>query len=387
MKIIFNRKEAADVVSPLMATVGGNSTNPAVDGILIEAKKPSLVTLTTYDLEKGMRTDMEADVEEEGCFVINAQKFFKTLQVMEDENVTLTVDNKLCATIKSGKSTFSIKALDGDDFPDVPALKSEMGFYISEGFLRKMFAKTYYAMAQQDQRVVLNGCYIHVEDDNFMIVSCDGFKLAKCVKKSDIKKGNEEDRFIRYSFILPVKTVAELMKLLSDGEKEKNEKMTRIYLMRKNIVFEIGDIVFFSRLIEGEYIDYDRIIRPEQKIKVEVSKEKIMRALERAALITEEKIAGSVRSHVKLNIEGENIQISAVSTNGSSYEEIPVVHEGEDILIAFNNRYLMDSIRACDTEKVLLSLSTPLTSMNVEPVGDETDMSELYMLLPVRMKE
>ena len=177
------------------------------------------------------------------------------------------------------------------------------------------------------------------------------------------------------------------MKLLSDGEKDKNEKMTRIYLMRKNIVFEIGDIVFFSRLIEGEYIDYDRIIRPEQKIKVEVSKEKIMRALERAALITEEKIAGSVRSHVKLNIEGENIQISAVSTNGSSYEEIPVVHEGEDILIAFNNRYLMDSIRACDTEKVLLSLSTPLTSMNVEPVGGETDMSELYMLLPVRMKD
>lgn len=388
MKVIFERTKASAVIAPLMSTAASRSTLPAVEGILIEACKPSTVVITTYDLEKGMRTEMEAEVLEEGYYVINAQKFFKTLQVVEGEKVTLTIDEKMNATITAGRSTFRMNALDGEDFPAVPALKSEMGFYISEGLLKTMLQKTFYAMATQDQRAVLNGCFIHVDDDGIMMVSCDGFKLAKYNKRIPVRKGNESDRYLRYDFILPVKTAAELLKLLSDDE----ERITRIFLMRKHIVFEIGDIVLFSRLIEGDYIDYERIIREDNGIILVTEKDELMSALERASLITEEKIAGSVRSHVKLTAEGELIKISAVSTNGSSYEEVETSHEGEDITIAFNNRYLIDSIRSCDTEKIKLSLMSPLASMNIEPVyedGEENDGSvdELYMLLPVRMKE
>lgn len=383
MKIIFKRKILANAIAPLMATAQSRSTLPAVEGILIEAKMPNTVILTTYELEKGMRTTIEAEVIEEGYFVINAQKFNQTLYVMENEDITLTVDEKLCATITSGRSTFRLNALEGEIFPSVPSLKSEMGFYIGEGVLRKMLDKTTYAMGTVDQRQVLNGCFVHVNDDGIMIVACDSFKLARCSRRTEIKKGNESDKYIHYSFILPVKTVNELYKLLSNDE----EKMTRIYLMRKHIVFEIGNIVFFSRLIEGEYIDYERIILTNHKVTVEVNKEELLSSLERAALITEEKIAGSVRSHVKLNVNGENIEVSAVSTNGSSYDEVKVLHEGEDVLIAFNNRYLMDSIRSCDTEKIKLSISTPLTSMNIEPLEEEDGIEELYMILPVRIKE
>lgn len=383
MKIVFNREKAAAAVAPLMAAAVNRSTIPAVEGILIEAKAPNTVVLTTYDLEKGMRTTVEADVIEEGYFVINAQKFIQTLRVMESEEVTLEVDERFSATIRSGISVFRMNALDGEDFPDIPALKSEMGFYIEQSILKKMFAKTMYAMGTVDQRQVLNGCYVHVEDDNILIVACDSFKLAKCTRRMNIRKGNETDSYIRYAFILPVKTVGELYKLLSDDE----EAITRIFLMRKHIVFEIGNIVFFSRLIEGEYIDYDRIIQTSHKIKVEADKEELISALERAALITEEKIAGSVRSHVKLNIDNEKIKISAASTNGSSYDEVAVDHDGDDILIAFNNRYLISSISSCDTEKVRLELSSPLTSMNILPVGEDEGIEEIYMLLPVRMKE
>lgn len=383
MKIIFDRTKIASVIAPLMATAVNRSTLPTVEGILIEAKFPNTVILTTYDLEKGMRTSIEAQVVEEGYYVVNAQKFNQTLYVMESDKITLTVDDRMRATITSGLSTVSMNALDGEDFPAVPSLKSEMGFYIHQKVLRRMLSKTTYAMGTVDQRQVLNGCFVHVDDESIMVVACDSFKLAKCTRKADIKKGNESDRYISYSFILPVKTVNELYRLLSDDE----DAITRIFLMRKHIVFEIGNIVFFSRLIEGEYIDYDRIILTSHKIQVETDKEAFLSSLERAALITEEKIAGSVRSHVKLNISGDVIEISAVSTNGSSYDEVKVKHEGGDILIAFNNRYLMDSIRSCDTEKIRLSISSPLTSMNIEPVGEDEGIEELYMLLPVRMKE
>lgn len=383
MKIIFNREKAASAVSPLMASAVNRSTIPAVEGILIEAKAPSTVVFTTYDLEKGMRTSVEAEVKEEGYFVVNAQKFIQTLRVMESDTITFEVDSKLCATIRSGISVFKMNALDGEDFPEIPALKSQMGFYIGQSVLKKMFSKTMYAMGTVDQRQVLNGCYVHVEDNEIMIVACDSFKLAKCTRRMTIRRGNEEDSYIRYAFILPVKTVSELYKILSDDE----EAMTRIYLMRKHIVFEVGNIIFFSRLIEGEYIDYDRIIMTSHKIKVEADREELVSALERASLITEEKIAGSVRSHVKLNIEDGIIKISAVSTNGSSYDEVKCNQDGDPILIAFNNRYLINSINACDTEKIKISLSSPLTSINIEPVGGDENSEEIYMLLPVRMKE
>ena len=110
-------------------------------------------------------------------------------------------------------------------------------------------------------------------------------------------------------------------------------------------------------------------------------------ALERAALVTEEKIAGSVRSHVKLDINEDVLKISAVSTAGSTYEELFIEHVGDEILIAFNNRYLMDSVRACRGERIIMSLSSALTSINIRPETDEEGGEDVFMLLPVRMKD
>ena len=182
------------------------------------------------------------------------------------------------------------------------------------------------------------------------------------------------------------RTFPELVKLLEDDE----EALTQIYVTRKHIVFLIGEVTFFSRLIDGAYIDYDRIIIENHKISVKANKRELISALERAALVTEEKIAGSVRSYVKLEAEGELLKISAESTIGSTYDELAVEHPENDIVIAFNNRYLMDSVRACDGEYVTLKMSTPLTSMNIEPCyteEDEEKSDEIFMLLPVRMKE
>ena len=384
MKIIFDRQQALAATAPLMSATSGKSSNPAIEGSLIEAKHPDTCTLTTYDLEKGMRITIEAKVLEEGSYIINAQKFNQTMRVMDGAEVMLTVDHQLSAVISSGRSSHNMKALAADAFPDLPVLESEKGFCVGEGVVREMLGKTMYAMGVNDQRPVLNGCFFEVKGDQLLVVSCDSFKLAKCVKHVAVKNGNADGSDLRFRFILPVKTVNELYKLLSDDE----EKEIVIHMTRKHIIFHIDSLLFFSRLIEGEYIDFDRIIIQQHRIFATFERDELLAALDRAALITEERDTRSLRSHVKLQFEQGLLKISAESATGSTYDEVEIEHEGAELLIAFRNRFLIDSVRACDCARVRMALSSPLTSVNIEPAeGGDESCEDLFMLLPVRMKD
>ncbi len=384
MKIIFNRTSISSAVAPLMCAVSGKSTLSTIEGILIEAKFPDTCIMTTFDLEKGVRITVEAKVIEEGSYIINAQKFTQTLRVMDGEEVTLTVDDKLVACIVSGRSSHKMSALKGQEFPGIPDLTSDRSFIIGQAVVKKMLLQVSFAMGVNDQRAVLNGTYIQITDDSIMMVSCDSYKLAKCKAYTELtNKNTNGNAHLDYKFIVPVKTVNEIVRLLDDGE----DDLMQIYVTRKHIVFIIGELTFFSRLVDGEYIDYNRIISTTHKIKVSIDKRELVSALERASLVTEERIAGSVRSHVKLELSGDIIKISAVSSAGSTYDEVNIEHEGGDILIAFNNRYLIDSIRACSAEKIILSMSSPLASMNIEPNEAKDGKEEIFMLLPVRMKD
>ena len=384
MKIIFNRSEISAAVAPLMCAVSGKSTLSTIEGILIEAKAPDTCVLTTFDLDKGVRITVEAKVIEEGSYIINAQKFNQTLRVMEGEEVTLTVDEKLVACIFSGRSSHKMSALVGSDFPNIPDLVSDRSFIVGQAVVKKMMNQVSFAMGVNDQRNVLNGTFFKITDDSIMMVACDSFKLAKCAKTTElINKNTNGNEHLEYKFIVPVKTMNELSRLLSDDE----DAVMQIYVTRKHIVFLIGELIFFSRLVDGEYIDYDRIIMSSHKISVTLDRRELISALERAALVTEEKIAGSVRSHVKLDVSQDVLKISAVSSAGSTYDELFIEHKGDDLLIAFNNRFLIDSVRAWSEEQIVLSMSSPLTSMNIQPAVEEEGEEEIFMLLPVRMKD
>ena len=384
MKVIFDKSTIISAVAPLMCAVSGKSVLSTIEGILIEAKMPDTVTLTTYDLEKGVRVTVEAKVIEEGSFIINAQKFNQTIKVMGEDEITLTVDNKMIACITSGRSSHRMSALAGSDFPAIPDLVSDRSFIVSQAVLKKMIGQVSFAMAVNDQRAVLNGAFFKIEDDSIMTVACDGFKSAKCKSAVELENKNTNgNAHLDYSFIVPVKTVNELSRLLSDDE----EALTQIYVTRKHIVCLIGDLTFFSRLIDGNYIDFERIVIRNHKITVNAPKAELVSALEKAALVTEERIAGSVRSHVRLEITGGLLKVSATSASGAIYDEVAVQQEGPDIVIAFNNRFLIDSVRACDSDKIKISLSTALTSINIEPGEDLEGKEEIFMILPVRMKE
>ena len=384
MKVIFDKSTIISAVAPLMCAVSGKSVLSTIEGILIEAKMPDTVTLTTYDLEKGVRVTVEAKVIEEGSFIINAQKFNQTIKVMGEDEITLTVDNKMIACITSGRSSHRMSALAGADFPAIPDLVSDRSFIVGQAVLKKMIGQISFAMAVNDQRAVLNGAFFKIDDESIMTVACDGFKSAKCKSTVELENKNTNgNAHLDYSFIVPVKTVNELSRLLSDDE----EALTQIYVTRKHIVCLIGELTFFSRLIDGNYIDFERIVIRNHKITVSAPKAELVSALEKAALVTEERIAGSVRSHVRLEITGGLLKVSATSASGAIYDEVAVEQEGPDIVIAFNNRFLIDSVRACDTDKIKISLSTALTSINIEPGEELEGKEEIFMILPVRMKE
>jgi DNA polymerase-3 subunit beta len=356
----------------------------AIEGILIEAEAPDTCTLTTVDLEKGVQITIHTEVIEGGSYIINAQKFNQTVKVMEGDQLTLTVDDNMTATFEAGKSTHKMSALNGADFPAIPKLSGDHGFIVSQGVLKKMIAKTSHAMGVADPRPVLNGSYFKITDDSLLTVTCDSHRLAKCEVQTTIK-GAGNDASMNYSFIIPVKTVNELSRMLLDSE----EDDAVIFVSRKNMLMKLGDLTFFSRLIDGEYINHDSVILKNHTITMECDRTGLISALERAAIITEERVAGSVRSHVKLQLEGDLLKIYAISTAGSTYDEIAVDHEGDDITIAFNNRYLLDALRACTADRVKISLTSHLTSINVEPsdIEAEDENRELFMLLPVRIKE
>ena len=387
MKIIFNRTSISSAISPLMYAVSGKSTISAADGILIEARMPDTCVMTTFDLEKGVRIVVEAKVIEEGSYIINAQKFNQTLRVMDGEEITLSVDDKMVASIVSGKSSHKMIALPASDFPSIPDLVSDRSFIISQAIVKKMFSQVAFAMGNNDQRQVLNGTFVKIDDDSITMVACDSFKLAKCRRRTELtNKNTNGNAHLEYAFIVPAKTVNDLQRLLEDDP----EALTQIYVTRKHIVFVIGDITFFSRLVDGQYIDYNRIIVNNHTIIATAEKNELLSALERATLITEEKIAGSVRAHVKLDFYGDNLRISAISAAGSTYDEIGIDHDGDDLVIAFNNRFLIDGVRSCDSEKVRMAMSSPLGSMNMTPADNDYEQNgkeELYMLLPVRTKD
>lgn len=382
MKIIFQKDVICAAVQPLMSGISIKNTIPATECILIEANADGNCVMTTYDTEKGVRVTIEASVTDPGTCLINASKFNQTVRAMDGDTITLMVDAKNCATIISGKSSHTMSTLNASDFPEIPKLHSNQGVVVNAKTLRGMISKCMFAMGVKDQRVILNGMYFTFDQDQLTLVSCDSFKLAVCSTRTEIVNMDQE-KTDAYKFILPNRSVNEIYKLLSGKEDE-----VSMYLTKKSIVISMGDVIFFSKLIEGEYLDYNRIIVRNHRIFVTVDREQFLSALERASLITEEK-SGS--SHVKLTTAADMLQISATSGGGSAYDEISSVHEGEDIVIAFNNRYLMESLRASDAENVKLSLSSPRSSMNIEPADPETEEtagnSELFMILPVRMKE
>jgi len=380
MKIKFEKSKMLEKLTRAMGAVSQKNTHPFTEGVLMETSEDGL-KMATYDMEKSVRALVEAEIIIPGACVINAQRLLSIIRILPESVITLTVDESLLVTIQSGRSSFSLHALPAKDFPQMPVIAGKESFTMEQCALKKMIMRTSHSIAQIDQRPILCGAYFKLEQDNIRIVSCDSYTLSLCNLRTPII--TVINNLERTSFIIPGKTVTELVKMLSDEP----DVFVTIMVTAKNIIFNMENLVFSSRLVEGEYIDYDRLIPKEQPIEAILDAKAFTDALDRAALISEEKIAGSTKNYVKLSFVGDALQITSKSANGNIYEEVECVHTGEDIEIGFNCRYLMNTMRAVTTEKVRIRLLTPYMSATIEPMDEEASDQYLYMVLPLKMKD
>ena len=369
-----------NVLTPAMGTVSNKNTITSIEGILIETLEDGKVRVSSYDMNKGVRATFEPiSIEEEGRFIINAQRLYQTVRVLPEDELTLEVNDKLNCIITCGKANFSMFATRGEDFPNLPDLISDRGFQISSSVLRTIIGKVSHSVAVvSDNRIMLTGAFFKIAKNKIEVVSCDNYTLSKCEVVCDVE-ANEEN----YSFIIPGHALGEIVKILPDDEDYK----CSFYLSRKHAIIVLDNLVFFTRTIDSEYLDYNRIIPKENNIIAIVNRERFLSGLERANIIAEEKIAGSGRSYVKLKVEEDFITITSTSVNGKVYDEMDCIHEGGDIEIGFNCRYLINNVKAAEGEDIKITFKSPTDAITIEPNEEIEDFSYFYMVVPRRMTE
>ncbi len=381
MNITFQKSRFLEKLTPAMGTVSSKNTIASIEGVLIETVEDR-IKLSTYDMKKGTVSEIEAVcVNTPGSFIINASRLAQILKVMPEDEVTLEVDDRFNAKLTSGASTFSLFALRGSDFPNLPVLSGERGFEIGAGILKTMIGKVIHSVGeQQESRPMLGGAFFRIKEGSFDIVSCDSFTLSVVSRACDVRDIGVVE-CPSFEFIVPGHALTELLRILPDGDERIN-----VYLTRRHAIFALDEMTFFTRLIDEDYIDYNRIIPKDQTIYVTVDRARLLEGLERANLVAEDKSQSNGRSFVRLLVEDNILTLTSTSVSGKVYDEMPCIHTGENIEIGFNCRFLINSIRAAEGNEVLLTLKNQRSSMTIEP-KDEDGEKYFYMVLPVRMAD
>lgn len=387
MKATFEKEALLLAITRSLGCVAEKMTS-VIEGIYINTVGDDRCQVCAYDIEKGIKIEISANVHEGGSLVINGSKLASIVKYMPAEVTLETGDNNV-VTVSSGRSKFQLHYLPGSDFPKIPEFSPERHFELPQNTLKKIINQTAFAISHDETRPALTGLYIEINSDKMKAVACDGYRLAvrEIMMKTEIySKTGEEELY----FIIPGKTITELLRLLED-----KEETIKFSLTRKHIIFSLKmkygseekETVMFSRLVDANYIEYQRFYPKECKTFVTVDRDALENALERASLVTEDRVQGQVKSAVKFNFTDGLLNVSAISINGKFFDEIPIEKSGADLVIGFPCKYLIEILRSTDQPVLKLSLTSALMSMLIEGESESGDSKFLYLALPMKMRE
>ncbi len=365
MKITCERQTFLDAVGNVQRAVSSKSTIPALEGILLTARG-SYCDLSGYDLQMGITTRVEAAVAEEGSVVLSARLFGDIVRRMDGEQLTLETDGKNNTQIQCGQTEFSIAGIDPTEFPEIPSVSGGESVDLPQNMLAGMIRQTLFAVAQNESKPVHTGILFEMDGETIRLVSLDGYRLALRCEKVECP----ED----LRFVVPGKTLSEVLKLLGDDDGE----MT-LSVGKRHIVFSIGGYHVISRLLDGEFLDYRQSIPASATSTVRVSTRRFINSVERASLLINDRM----KSPVRCIFDRDELKISCTTPMGKVSDQFEASVEGERFEMGFNNRYLLDALRASEEDEVKLELNGPLSPMKVVPLEGD---SYLFLVLPVRLK-
>jgi len=362
MKLTIHRDKFLEGLQTVQSVVSTRTTLPILSNVLLKASDGQL-SLSTTDLDTGIQTQTEAEVEKAGSITLPARKLFSIIRELPVADVYLEVDAKNNTEIRSGSSFFRIMGLPEEDFPPFPRTEDALIFKLPQKEFRTMLRKTSYAMSTDESRYVLNGELLSFKEGKLTIVATDGRRLALYEHESDFPKSSETE------VILPSKAVAELVRILSDdGDMD-------ISIAENHIAFTVGDTYLVSKLIEGNYPNYKQVIPQETKERATIERELFLNCLKRVALLSSEK-----SNSVKITLQANEIEISANSPDvGEAKESIPAQYKGKEFSIAFNPEYLAAPLKNLDEDQVFLDLTDELSPGVVRINGPF-----LYVIMPMR---
>ena len=366
MKFTCEKALLVSAISVAGRTVSPKSNIPCLEGILLRAGIG--VQLAGFNLETGITVKVAAAVTEAGLCVMPARLFFDIVRKLPDDEVTIEVDSNLQVSIRGGASSFKITAMDAEDYPDLPDVNSERGISIPQNALREMIGGTIFSVSENQARPIHTGCLMEVRDDGITMVAVGSFRLARRTWHSEKPIGRE------MKFVVPATGLREVEKILSE-----TEEPVVFTLGDKHILFEIGDATLVCRILEGEFIDWRRVVPTDNSIILTANVSELMSSIERVSLIVSEKIKSPVRCLFTENLA----DFKTLNTIGSAHDTCSISGNGKELEIGFNCRYLLDALRAVPSTEVTLELKNGLSPIVFTPVDDKVDYS--YMVLPVRL--
>jgi len=365
MKFTVQKSDIAEAVSNIQRAVSTKTSIPALEGILLSAGEDGL-ELCAYDLELGITTTIPAQVAEPGKSVLSAKIFSDIVRRTPDDSITVTVDEKNMASIESGYSLFSIIGIPAVEFPELPRLTDATAIQLPANVLKSMIRQTVFAVAESDAKPIHQGSLFALEGGQLDVVSVDGYRLAKRTEMVDF----DQDM----SFVVPGKTLSELLRLLKDSEEN-----VSISVGSRHILFNADHYTVISSLLEGEFLNYKAAIPAEGKTEVIMRTREAIESVERVSLL----ITDRLKSPVRCIFAGDEIKLLCTTSMGRASDQLQVSMTGDDVEIGFNNRYLLDALRNTECDEVRVQLNGPLSPMKVMPKEGE---SFLFLVLPVRLK-
>ncbi|MBM6886894.1 DNA polymerase III subunit beta [Pseudoflavonifractor phocaeensis] len=367
MKFTCEKALLQAAISTTSRAVSPKSSIPALEGILVEAGNE--LRLTSYNLETGIRTTVPADIQEEGTLVLGARLFGEIIRKLPDDMVSFQAENYM-VKIKCGMSEFNILGTDPEEFPELPTVEYQNSLILPQSKLKSMISQTIFAVSDNESRPIHTGSLFEVDDSGLTVVSVDGYRLALRHEAIEKKEGAPE-----FSFVVPGAALSEVEKICSDVDEPAS-----VTQGARHVMFKVGDTMLVSRRLEGEFLAYRQAIPRNNTIIVEGETRTLLSSIDRVSLIISDKL----KSPLRCVFDNGVLKISTKTAIGDAYDQCSIQGDGEGLEIGFNNKYLMDALKAAPADRVRLELTTGVSPCVILPTEGEEKF--LYMVLPVRLR-
>lgn len=369
MRFTIQRENMLKPLQFVVGVVEKRQTLPVLSNVLMTAKDNTLA-LTATDLEVEIVASTQLDITEKGEVTIPARKFVDICRALPEEaQLEIAFDaDKDRILIRSGKSRFNLSTLPVKDFPNIENVSGALEFSVPQRVLKSLIDNTQFSMAQQDVRYYLNGLLLEVSDQVVKAVATDGHRLSYCEQDVDVSPAQ------RQQVILPRKGVTELSKILEDSEDE-----AQVIIGSNHIRVNVEGIQFTSKLIDGQFPDYDRVI-PKDGDKVVVADRHLLRqALVRTSILSNEKYRG-----IRLRLQSGLLQAQAHNPEmEEAEEEVEVNYEGSELEIGFNVNYLLDALAVINNNNVKMIYGDANSSCLI--VSEDGNDGCKYVVMPMRL--